>query len=91
MQTTIEIDNQLIEQARLLTGMEEISPLIHAGLGALIEHASASSPTYNAPRIEPILQSHRLQTEDRAHSRLGELGGSEPQLRSVPRRRPEPS
>ncbi|MGH8505169.1 MAG: type II toxin-antitoxin system VapB family antitoxin [Stenotrophobium sp.] len=63
MRTTINLDDQLFEEARNLTGMQERVALVHAGLRALIERESAR--------------------------RLARLGGSEPQLRPVPRRRHE--
>ena len=64
MRTTINLDDELLAEARRLTGMEERTALIHAGLRALIERESAR--------------------------RLARLGGTEPQLQPVPRRRPEP-
>nr|VFK78718.1 MAG: antitoxin of type II TA system, VapB [Candidatus Kentron sp. SD] len=41
MQTTIELDNQLMEQARFITGIKEQTALLHAGLKALIERPNA--------------------------------------------------
>ena len=61
MRTTLNIDESLLERARALSGIEEKTALIHAGLEALIARASAR--------------------------RLAALGGSEPQVRAVPRRR----
>ena len=63
MRTTINLDDQLLDEARRITGMEGRTDLIHEGLRALIERESAR--------------------------RLARLGGSEAQLRPVPRRRPE--
>ena len=63
MRTTINLDDELLEEARRITGMEGRTALIHEGLRALIERESAR--------------------------RLARLGGSERQLRPVPRRRPE--
>lgn len=63
MRTTINLDDELLEEARRITGMEGRTALIHEGLRALIERESAR--------------------------RLARLGGSEAQLRPVPRRRPE--
>lgn len=63
MRTTVNLDDQLLEEARRITGVEGRTDLIHEGLRALIERESAR--------------------------RLARLGGSEPQLRPVPRRRPE--
>lgn len=64
MRTTLNIDDTLVERARELTGIEEKTALIHAGLEALIARAGAR--------------------------RLAALGGSEPALRTAPRRRAAP-
>jgi Arc/MetJ family transcription regulator len=64
MRTTINLDPDLIEEARRLTGVEERTALVHEGLRALIARESAL--------------------------RLARLGGSEPELRPVRRRRSEP-
>lgn len=61
MRTTLNIDDQLLAEAKRLTGMTERTALIHEGLKALIERESAR--------------------------RLARLGGSEPQLQDIPRRR----
>jgi Arc/MetJ family transcription regulator len=61
MRTTINLDEELLEEAKQLTGVQERTALIHAGLKALIERESAR--------------------------RLARLGGTEPDLRPVPRRR----
>ena len=63
MRTTVNLDEELIEEARRVTGTKERTALIHEGLRALIERESAR--------------------------RLARLGGSEPGLRTVPRRRSE--
>jgi Arc/MetJ family transcription regulator len=63
VRTTINLDDELLEEARRITGIEGPTTLVHAGLRALIERESAR--------------------------RLARLGGSETQLRPVPRRRPE--
>jgi Arc/MetJ family transcription regulator len=63
MRTTINLDDELLDEAHRITGMRERTALIHEGLRALIERESAR--------------------------RLARLGGSEAQLRPVPRRRPE--
>jgi Arc/MetJ family transcription regulator len=65
MRTTINLDDELLDEAQRLTGTKERTALIHEGLRALIERESAR--------------------------RLARLGGSEPQLRPVVRRRPEPA
>jgi Arc/MetJ family transcription regulator len=62
MRTTLNIDDQLLEDAQRLTGISEKTALIREGLRALIERERAR--------------------------RLARLGGSEPQLKSIPRRRP---
>jgi len=62
MRTTIHIDDALIERARELSGIQEKTALVRAGLEELIARESAR--------------------------RLAELGGSEPELAPVPRRRP---
>jgi Arc/MetJ family transcription regulator len=61
VRTTINLDDELLEEAQRLTGTKERTALIHEGLRALIERESAR--------------------------RLARLGGSEAQLRAIPRRR----
>lgn len=61
MRTTLIIDDVLIERARKLTGIEEKTALVHAGLEALIAREAAK--------------------------RLAALGGAEPHLSPIPRRR----
>ena len=61
MRTTINIDDDLLQEAQRLSGLKEKTAVVHAGLEALIARESAR--------------------------RLARLGGSEKQLRSVPRRR----
>lgn len=41
MRTTVAIDDDLLDQARRLSGLEEKSALLRAGLKALIERESA--------------------------------------------------
>ncbi len=41
MRTTLNIDDDLVERARHLSGITEKTALIHAGLEALIARASA--------------------------------------------------
>ena len=60
MRTTLNIDDQLLEEAQRVTGVSEKVALVREGLRALIERESAR--------------------------RLARLGGSEPQLKPVPRR-----
>lgn len=61
MRTTLIIDQELLDQARQLTGIQEKTALVHAGLEALIARE--------------------------AGKRLAALGGSQPRLRSIPRKR----
>ena len=61
MRTTLIIDEHLIERARELTGIQEKTALVRAGLEALIARE--------------------------AGKRLATLGGSQPKLASIPRRR----
>lgn len=63
MRTTINLDDQLLEEAQRVTNLKGRTALVHEGLRALIERESAR--------------------------RLARLGGSEPGLQPVPRRRPE--
>jgi Arc/MetJ family transcription regulator len=62
MRTTLAIDDDLLEKAQRLSGVQEKSALVREGLRALIERESAR--------------------------RLARLGGSEPELEQIPRRRP---
>ena len=41
MRTTLNLDDELVERARKLTGIEGKTALLHAGLEALVERASA--------------------------------------------------
>jgi Arc/MetJ family transcription regulator len=59
------IDRDLLERARQLTGIQEKTALVHAGLQALVAREAAK--------------------------RLAALGGSEPNLRPIPRRRSAPT
>jgi Arc/MetJ family transcription regulator len=61
VRTTLNIDDELLEQARRMTGISEKSVLVREGLRALVERESAR--------------------------RLARLGGSEPDLEPVRRRR----
>ncbi len=62
MRTTLNIDDQLLEDAQRLTGITERTALVREALNALVERESAR--------------------------RLARLGGAEPALKKVPRRRP---
>ncbi len=61
MRTTLIIDDDLLDRARQLTGIQEKTALVRAGLEALVTRE--------------------------AGKRLAALGGSEPKLHSIPRRR----
>jgi Arc/MetJ family transcription regulator len=65
VRTTLAIDDDLLDRARHLSGVQEKSALVREGLKALIERESAR--------------------------RLARLGGSEPEVEPVPRRRPVPA
>jgi hypothetical protein len=62
MRTTLIIDEQLLDRARELTGIQEKTALVRAGLEALIARE--------------------------AGKRLALLGGKQPKLSDIPRRRP---
>lgn len=61
MRTTVTLDETLLNQAQLLSGVQERSALLKEALNALIQRESAR--------------------------RLARLGGTEPQLETVARRR----
>ncbi len=61
MRTTVTLDETLLNQAQLLSGVQERSALLKEALRALIQRESAR--------------------------RLARLGGTEPQLEAVARRR----
>lgn len=63
MRTTLIVDDELVRRAAELTGIEEKTALVRAGLNALIMRETGK--------------------------RLAALGGSEPELRPIPRRRSE--
>ena len=63
MRTTLNIDDTLLEEARILTGIKEKTSLVRQGLQALIERESSR--------------------------RLAALGGSESELKNIPRRQAE--
>ena len=65
MRTTLNIDDQLLDEAQRITGMTEKAALVREALRALIERESAR--------------------------RLARLGGSEPQLKTIPRRQSGPA
>jgi Arc/MetJ family transcription regulator len=41
MRTTLDLKEELVEQARQMTGIREKTALVHAGLASLIERAAA--------------------------------------------------
>jgi Arc/MetJ family transcription regulator len=61
MRATVNLDETLLAEARRLSGLEELTALLHEALRALIARESVR--------------------------RLARLGGSEPRLKPVPRRR----
>ncbi len=61
MRTTLNIDDEILKKASLLTGIKEKTALVRLGLEVLIARESSK--------------------------RLAMLGGSEKELRSIPRRR----
>jgi Arc/MetJ family transcription regulator len=61
MRTTLILDEKLFDRARQLTGIQEKTALVRAGLEALIARE--------------------------AGKRLAALGGTQPKLRPIPRRR----
>jgi Arc/MetJ family transcription regulator len=65
MRTTLNIDDQLLDEAQRVTGLTEKVALVREGLKALIERESAR--------------------------RLAKLGGSQSQLKPVPRRKSDPA
>lgn len=64
MRTTVNLDENLLNEAQRLTGLTQRAAVLQEGLKALIARESARH--------------------------LARLGGSEPQIESIPRRRSEP-
>jgi Arc/MetJ family transcription regulator len=62
MRTTLNIDDDLLKRAKALTGIQEKTALVRAGLEALVAREAAR--------------------------RLARLGGTQPKLADIPRRRP---
>jgi len=57
MRTTLNIDDQLLDEARRITGMAEKSALVREGLRALIERESARRLARlggSEPQWEPV-------------------------------------
>lgn len=63
VRTTVNLDEELLEEARRVSGVEGRTALTHTALRALIERESAR--------------------------RLARLGGSDPEVEPIRRRRPE--
>lgn len=61
MRTTLNIDDELLAEAMRLTGIEEKTAVVRAGLQALVSRE--------------------------ASRRLAKLGGTEPDIEPIPRRR----
>jgi len=64
MRTTLNIDDDLLQRAQQLTGINEKTAIVRSGLEALIARESAR--------------------------RLAKLGGTDPELKEIPRRRSAP-
>jgi Arc/MetJ family transcription regulator len=57
MRTTLVLKDELVEQARQMTGIREKTALVHAGLSALIERAAArrlASLSGTMPKLKSI-------------------------------------
>ena len=57
MRTTLNIDDQLLDEARRITGMSEKASLVREGLRALIERESARRLVRlggSEPQLEPV-------------------------------------
>jgi Arc/MetJ family transcription regulator len=57
MRTTLNLDDDLVDTARRLTGIEEKTALVHTALKALIERESArrlAALGGTMPRLRPI-------------------------------------
>ncbi|MBI3560247.1 MAG: type II toxin-antitoxin system VapB family antitoxin [Gammaproteobacteria bacterium] len=57
MRTTLNIDDQLLEEAQRITGLSEKASLVREGLRALIERESARRLARlggSEPQLEPI-------------------------------------
>ncbi|MDO8438105.1 MAG: type II toxin-antitoxin system VapB family antitoxin [Nitrosomonadaceae bacterium] len=57
MRTTLNIDNQLLNEAQRITGMSEKASLVREGLRALIERESARRLARlggSEPQLEPV-------------------------------------
>ena len=57
MRTTLVLKDELVEQARQMTGIREKTALVHAGLAALIDRAAArrlASLSGSMPKLKSI-------------------------------------
>ena len=71
MRTTLNIDDTLLKQAARLTGIDEKTALVRAGLEALIAHESArrlAALGGSEPRIRTIRRRQSPSRNDRAHA-----------------------
>ena len=62
MRTTLNIDDQLLDEARRITGMTEKASLVREGLRALIERESARRLARlggSEPQLEPVPRRQR--------------------------------
>ena len=53
MRTTVNLDDELLEEARRVTGVKGRTDLIHEGLRALIERESARRPAPGPAVVNP--------------------------------------
>ena len=61
MRTTVNLDEELLEEAQRVSGVEGRTALIHAGLQALIERESARRLARlggSEPRLESVPRRH---------------------------------
>ncbi len=66
MRTTLNIDDELLQQARSLTGFNEKTALVREGLKALIERESARRLAKlggSQPQLESVSRRHIDDTE----------------------------
>ncbi|EAR20325.1 type II toxin-antitoxin system VapB family antitoxin [Nitrococcus mobilis] len=59
MRTTLNIDDQLLDEARRITGITEKATLVREGLRALIERESARRLARlggSEPQLEPVVR-----------------------------------
>lgn len=63
MRTTLNIDDQLLDEARRITGMTEKAALVREGLRALIERESARRLAQLGGSEPPLKSVSRRQTD----------------------------